>query len=80
MPFPIAVLISGGGTTLRNLIEKRAAGSLDIDIQLVISSNPSAGGLQFAIDAELPFNVIQKEKHPHAESFSDAIFNACREA
>ncbi len=39
-PWP---LISGGGTTLRNLLEKVQAGQLDIDMRLVISSNPEGG-------------------------------------
>jgi phosphoribosylglycinamide formyltransferase-1 len=49
--FRIAVLISGSGTTLRNLIEKIAAGALPVEIALVISSHPQAGGLQFAAAA-----------------------------
>src|SRR5206468_3541266 len=40
-PLPIAVLISGGGTTLRNLIERIRDGSLPVEIRLVISSNPA---------------------------------------
>ena len=47
-PFRIAVLISGGGTTLKNLIEKIEAGRLHVQIALVISSSPNARGLQFA--------------------------------
>ena len=43
-PFRIAVLISGGGTTLRNLIEKVAAGALPLEIAAVVSSSPTAGG------------------------------------
>ena len=43
-PLRLAVLISGGGTTLRNLIQKIAAGKLDAKIELVISSTAKAGG------------------------------------
>ena len=39
------MLISGGGTTLKNLLEKIAAGQLAAEIVLVISSNPKARGL-----------------------------------
>ena len=49
-PLHLAVLISGGGTTLRNLIQKIAAGKLDAKIVLVISSTAKAGGLQIAAD------------------------------
>ena len=41
----VAVLISGGGTTLRNFLEKKSAGELEVDVDLVISSCPDAGGL-----------------------------------
>jgi phosphoribosylglycinamide formyltransferase 1 len=79
-PLPIAVLISGGGTTLRNLIEKIRAGTLPVEIRLVISSNPAAGGLKFAADAEIPTMVIEKKKSAGEQAFSDAIFGACRAA
>lgn len=79
-PLPIAVLISGGGTTLRNLIDKIAAGDVNAEIRLVISSNPNARGLEFAEEAGVRSLVIQKSDHPAPQSFSDAIFSACREA
>ncbi len=58
----IAVLISGGGTTLRNLIEKIAAGQLPVEIALVISSSPTARGLQFADEAGIPSVVIERKE------------------
>jgi phosphoribosylglycinamide formyltransferase-1 len=77
---PIAVLISGGGTTLRNLIEKIAARELPVEIRLVISSNPEAAGLQYAMQARIPTRVVEKTKALSAEQFSEAIFQPCREA
>ena len=41
-PFRMAVLISGGGTTLQNFIQKIDAGLLRVQIVLVVSSNPKA--------------------------------------
>jgi len=38
----IAVLISGGGTTLKNLIDRIDSGTLNAEIALVISSNSKA--------------------------------------
>ncbi len=76
----IAVLISGGGTTLRNLIEKVQAGRLAVDIKLVISSNPEAGGLCFAQQAGIPAKVVQRRDYPSREEFSRAIFDLCRQA
>lgn len=77
---PIAVLISGGGTTLRNLIEKTAAGALPVEIRLVISSSPTARGLEFAKQASIPTLVVEKKKAATDEDFSRAIFEPCRQA
>lgn len=79
-PMPIAVLISGGGTTLKNLIDQVAVGKLNVDIRLVISSKSTAGGLDHAKTAGIPAQVIRRSDSESAESFRDAIFGACRDA
>jgi phosphoribosylglycinamide formyltransferase 1 len=79
-PLRLVVLISGGGTTLRNLIEKIAAGQLDARIELVITNNPAAGGLRFAREAGIRAEVIERRAFESNEAFSDAIFAACRAA
>jgi phosphoribosylglycinamide formyltransferase-1 len=77
---PIAVLISGGGTTLRNLIDKIRDGKLPAEIRLVISSSPTARGLQFAADAGIRTMVVERKQFATPEAFSRAIFDPCREA
>ena len=47
-PLKIGVLISGSGTNLQALIDLIAAGKLNASIELVVSSRPSAKGLQRA--------------------------------
>jgi phosphoribosylglycinamide formyltransferase-1 len=79
-PLPIAVLISGGGTTLRNILQEIAAGQLDAVVKLVISSNPSAGGLRFAAEASIPALVLRYKAFPTPEAYRDAVFQPCREA
>jgi phosphoribosylglycinamide formyltransferase-1 len=79
-PLPIAVLISGGGTTLRNLIEKIQIESLPVDIRLVISSSPKAKGLEFAKAAGINSMVVEKKKELSDSDFSTAVFRPCREA
>ena len=80
VPLPIAVLISSGGTTLRNLIEKVGAGTLPVEIRLVISSSPTARGLEFARQASIPTLVVEKNKSATDDEFSRTIFNSCRQA
>jgi len=75
----LVVLISGGGTTLKNLLEKRAGGQLDAEILLVISSNPKAPGLKIAESAGIPTRVIARKSFGTPEAYSEAIFGACRD-
>jgi formyltetrahydrofolate-dependent phosphoribosylglycinamide formyltransferase len=77
-PLRIVVLISGGGTTLRNLIEKIAAQELDARIVLVISNTAAAHGLRFAQEAGIPAEVVPSKDFASQEEFSRAIFDRCR--
>ena len=79
-PLKLAVLISGGGRTLKNFIDLAAEGRLPIDIRLVLSSNPAAGGLDFARDAGIATNISQRRDFDSDEAYGVAIFDACREA
>jgi phosphoribosylglycinamide formyltransferase-1 len=79
-PFRIAVLISGGGTTLKNLIERIDAGQLRVQIALVVSSTPTARGLQFARGADIPTAVVPATNFASQEEFSRAVLDACRAA
>ena len=76
--FRIAALISGGGTTLRNLLEKIRAGRLDVEVALVVSSSAAAGGLRFAADAGIPTAIIDPKSLAGQEEFSQAVFDRCR--
>ncbi len=70
----LAVLISGGGTTLKNLLHWSAEGRLAGDIQCVISSNPHARGLEYAAASGVPAATIEWPGSPAAARFSQAVF------
>lgn len=74
----LAVLISGGGTTLRNLLEWQAAGKLDANIVIVGSSNPDAAGLRFAEEAGVPAFIVSHKEVRDEQAFSELIFERCR--
>jgi len=65
---------------LRNLLEKIEAGSLNVEIRLVVSSSPKAGGLRYAEKARIPAAVVARNRFDSDEAFSDAIFSRCRQA
>lgn len=75
----LAVLISGSGTTLKNLLQWEAAGKLAAEIVLVGSSNPDAGGLQFAHAAGIPSFVVDHRQVREDVEFSRRLFERCRE-
>src|SRR5205814_1238565 len=56
-PARLAVLLSGGGRTLANLLDQIGAGTLPATIELVIASRESPGA-QRARDAGIPVQVI----------------------
>ncbi|MDR1612154.1 MAG: phosphoribosylglycinamide formyltransferase [Planctomycetota bacterium] len=53
-----AVLLSGGGSTFKNLLEKREQGRIPIDVELVVSSRLGAKGLEIARDAGIRAEVV----------------------
>ncbi len=77
--FAIAVLISGGGTTLRNLIEWQRLGELGVEFALVISSNAKAKGLEYAREASIPYEVISRKCFADEEAHCEAVFGLCRQ-
>jgi phosphoribosylglycinamide formyltransferase-1 len=80
----LAVLISGGGRTLKNFIDLQSEGELPVTIGLVVSSTSKAGGLKFAKEAGIPCRVVRRDDFPAGAAgnaaFGEAVFSACREA
>ena len=79
-PIRLAVLISGGGTTMLNFLEKIRAGELKAEIALVIASREGIAGIERARAAGLPCEVIVRKQFDSVASFSEAIFDHCRAA
>jgi phosphoribosylglycinamide formyltransferase-1 len=77
MPLRLAVLISAGGTTLQNLIDRKAQGRLSAEIVTVISSRPDVYGLVRAQQAGLPHEVIAR-KGKSREQFGQAMYERIR--
>jgi formyltetrahydrofolate-dependent phosphoribosylglycinamide formyltransferase len=79
-PIPLAVLLSGGGATLQNLLDRIADGRSKARIALVVSSNPRAFGLQRAEKAGVPTAVVERKNCSSDQHFSENIFSLCRRA
>ena len=77
-PVRVAVLLSGGGTTLRNLAESIRRGELRVEIPLVIASRPCRG-VELARELGLRCEVVARRECGSIEHFSDRIFELLRE-
>ena len=72
-PVRLAVLLSGAGTTLQNLIDRIADGRLAAKIAVVIASRADAGGLERARRAGIPAVVVARKEFPDTDRFNDAL-------
>jgi formyltetrahydrofolate-dependent phosphoribosylglycinamide formyltransferase len=72
-PVRLAVLLSGAGTTLQNLIDRIADGRLAAKIAVVVASRADAGGLERARRAGIPAAVVARKEFPDTERFNDAL-------
>jgi formyltetrahydrofolate-dependent phosphoribosylglycinamide formyltransferase len=78
-PLRLAVLLSGSGRTLDNLLDHVAAGRLPATVETVVASRGDVRGVRIAERAGIPVHVLPPAGRPLAE-WSDAIFAACRNA
>lgn len=72
-PVRLAVLLSGAGSTLQNLLDRIADRSLPAEIVVVISSRAEAGGLDRARKAGLRAVAVPRAQYPDVDRFNDAL-------
>jgi phosphoribosylglycinamide formyltransferase-1 len=71
-PIRIVALVSGGGTTLQNLIDRAADGRLAAQLAGVVSSRADAFGVERARRAGLPVTVVDRPS-PERERRGDPV-------
>ncbi|MFN4259044.1 MAG: phosphoribosylglycinamide formyltransferase [Gemmataceae bacterium] len=76
----LAVLLSGNGTTLQNLLDRCADGRLAAEVALVVSNHWDAYGLTRAEQVGVPAVVVERKECPSRADFSQRIFDHCRRA
>jgi phosphoribosylglycinamide formyltransferase-1 len=76
----LAVLVSGGGTTLQNLLDRSRDGRLPAQVVLVVASRAGAFALERARQAAVPAVAIERKAAGSLEEFSRRIFEECRSA
>ena len=72
----IAVLLSGSGTSLENLLARIDEGAVPGEICVVVSSKANAFGLERARRRGIPAVAVPRKEHPDVGRFNDAIHAA----
>jgi len=72
-PVSLGVLISGGGTTLMNILDYIKHGRLNAQVAVVISSRSTVAGVEKAKAAGLDVKIIRKKNYPEIDQFSKRI-------
>ncbi len=71
-----AILISGRGTNMEALINAASDPEYPAKIELVVSSNPKAGGIEIARSKNIPVEVIDHKEFESREAFDNALNGA----
>ena len=79
-PIKLAVLVSGSGTTLQNLLDQIAARKLDAEVRVVIGSKPNIKGLERAAAAKVMNFVVDRGSFDDCPQFSKEVFSLCDDA
>jgi formyltetrahydrofolate-dependent phosphoribosylglycinamide formyltransferase len=69
----IAVLLSGSGTSLENLLEHIDSGDVPGRVEVVIASKAEAFGLERARRRGIPAVAVVRKQHPEVGAFNDAL-------
>jgi len=72
-PIRLGILISGGGTTLLNILEYIKQDRLNVKVSLVISSRSTVAGVERAKNAGLHVKIVRKKDYPDIDEFSKHI-------
>jgi len=75
-PLRIAVLLSGSGTSLENLLDLIDAGEVPGRVEVVVASKASAFGLTRARRRKIPALAVPRKDHPDVGEFNDALHAA----
>ncbi len=70
----LAVLLSGSGRTLENLLRATETGELAARVVAVVSSVPKVRGLEIAARAGIPHATVRRRDYPDDAAFSSAIY------
>ena len=69
----IAVLFSGTGTNLRQIL--KTMHNKEVEVALALTNNPNAKGIQYAREYNIPLEIIDSKEYKEREEFDRQIVN-----
>lgn len=76
----VAVMISGRGSNMGALARAAMAPDYPAEIAMVISNKPHVGGIDLAVEYDLPYRVIDQSQFENREDHEAAITEILKEA
>ena len=77
--FKIAVLISGNGSNLEAIVDACKKNLIDGSVDIVISNNPNAYGIQRAKNHSINYKIIDNKSFETREDFDQALVEVLKE-
>ena len=77
--FKIAVLISGNGSNLEAIIDACKKNLINGSVDIVISNNPNAYGIQRAKNHSINYKIIDNKSFETREDFDQALVEALKD-
>ncbi len=74
-PLRLAVLLSGTGRTLENLLGVIGRGELPARVVAVVSSREGVRGNEIARAANIPLTILPRRAYPSVAAFSKAVYD-----
>ncbi len=72
----VAVLLSGNGSSLENLLEHIDSGQVNAEVVVVVCSKEEAFGLERARRRGIPAIAVSRKKYPDGKEFNDHVHAA----
>jgi phosphoribosylglycinamide formyltransferase-1 len=69
----VAIFISGRGSNLAAILEKRKLGFLECQVPFVLSNRSDAMGLQIASQYKIPVTVLEQKEYSSRNEYEEAI-------
>ena len=77
-PLRLAVLLSGSGRTLENLLRREKNGELPATVELVLSNREGVRGVTIAESAGIQ-TIVNPQGEASLQAWSTSLFDSCRE-